>query len=57
MPRKPGELKALRPDVRARLMGAGLLLLAVLTTVAVRTNHSMELRGTLLEVAVSDTMP
>jgi len=57
MPRKPGELKALQPDMRAKLMGAGLLLLAVLTTVAVRTNHSVELRGTLLEVAVSEPMP
>jgi hypothetical protein len=56
MTRKPGELKILAPDVRAKLMGIGLLILAVLTVVSLSVSDDVGLRGTI-DIATSEDVP
>ena len=56
MTRKPGELKVLESDMRAKLMGIGLLILIALTVVGLSAEHDVGLRGTI-DVAISEDVP
>ena len=56
MSRKPGELKVLDPVVRAKLMAAGLAILAILMTVSLNVGENVGLRGTI-DIAQSDNLP